>query len=53
MNVPRLIAMLVMHKMASLHELQTVYSVEDAYNLLEIFSVNGHNEIRARDAYNR
>jgi len=30
--------------MATLHELQAVYGLEDAYNMLEILSVNRHNE---------
>ena len=36
--------MLVSSRMASLHELQTVYGVKDAYDLLEIVLVNQHNE---------
>lgn len=36
-------------RLATLHELQTVYSVEDCFNLLEINAVNGHNhEIMAK-----
>jgi len=27
-----------------MHELQTVYSLEDVYNFLEILSVDSHNE---------
>lgn len=27
----------------TLHELQTIYGVEDLYNLLEIGAVNAHN----------
>jgi len=29
--------------MATLHELDTVYGVEDAYNLLEIIKVDDYN----------
>lgn len=29
--------------LATLHELQTVYGVEDVYNLLEIVNINNHN----------
>lgn len=29
--------------LATLHELGTVYSVEDAHDLLEIATVDGHN----------
>ena len=34
--------------MATLTELQTVYGVEDAYNLLEILQVDIYNERKAR-----
>jgi hypothetical protein len=34
----------VSHKFATLHELQTVYGAEDLYNFLEIISVDRHNE---------
>ncbi|WP_312429968.1 transcription elongation factor GreA [Achromobacter sp.] len=27
-----------------LHDLQTVYGVEDLYNLLEVFAVDAHNK---------
>lgn len=30
--------------LATLHELQTVYSVEDVYDMLEIRSVEAHNQ---------
>lgn len=32
--------------MATLHELQTIYSLEDAWDLLEILQVDKHNEYR-------
>jgi hypothetical protein len=49
-NVPRVIGTLVSSGKATLHELQTVYGVRDAYDMLEIISVDMHNEqvIRAR-----
>ena len=31
-------------KYATLHELETVYGGEDAYNMFEIISVNNYNE---------
>jgi precorrin-6B methylase 2 len=37
------IAALISAEMATLHELQTVYSVEDAYDMFEILQVNNHN----------
>ena len=38
--------MLVTNQLASLQELQTVYGVQDAYDLLEILIVNRYNENR-------
>lgn len=32
------------HKLATLYELQTIYSYEDALDLYEIIAVNNHNE---------
>lgn len=43
-NVPRVIGTLVSAGKATLYELQTAYSIEDAYNMLEIVSVDHHNE---------
>lgn len=48
MNVPRVIGTIVSSGKASLIELQTVYGVEDAYTLLEVISVDVHNEREAR-----
>ncbi len=42
--MPRLIGTLVSSRMATLVELQTVYGVEDAYNMLEVLTVDAHNE---------
>ena len=42
-NVPRLIGALVSSGKATLHELDTVYSPQDAYLLLEILMVDTHN----------
>lgn len=43
-NVPRTIAAVVSGKLATLHELSTVYSVQDMWWLLEIYRVNNHNK---------
>lgn len=50
-NVPGIIGALIDTRMATLHELSTVYSVEDAYDLLEIAQVGAHNraELRRRE----
>lgn len=42
-NVPPLIGVVVSAKLASLMELQTIYGVEDCYNLAEIVMVDIHN----------
>lgn len=52
-NVPGIVAALCHAKMATLNELQTVYGVEDAYDMLEIVAVNSHNERRASEHYAR
>jgi hypothetical protein len=39
--------------MATLMELQTFYSVEDAYNMLEIAIVDAHNTRLLREAAER
>jgi hypothetical protein len=43
-NIPDIIATVVSSKLATLHELQTVYGSEDLYNLYEIHLVNSINE---------
>lgn len=52
-NVPRVIGTLVSARIATLAELQTVYSIEDAYNLLEVVNVDHHNERVIRGRNNR
>jgi hypothetical protein len=42
-NVPRVIGILISSKMATLHELETVYDIEGAYDMLEILSVDAFN----------
>lgn len=51
--MPGIIGTLVHAKMATLHELQSVYSVEDAYDMIEIVAVNCHNERRINEYYAR
>lgn len=43
MNVPRAIAIVVSHRMATLAELDSVLGAEDVYRLLEIIAVDAHN----------
>lgn len=51
-NVPPVIGTLVSARLATLTELQTVYSVEDAYNMLEVLKVDMHNERVTRGKHN-
>lgn len=44
-NVPRTIGTVLSHGAATLAELQTVYGLEDLYDLLEIILVDNHNEM--------
>jgi hypothetical protein len=38
-----MIGTLISRRMASLHELQTIYGVKDAYDMLEIVCVDDYN----------
>lgn len=51
-NVPPLIGMVVSSKLATLHELQTVYGIVDVYNLAEIVIVDAHNRRTLAEAQN-
>lgn len=42
-NVPFVIGLLVSKQMATLNELDTVYGIKDAYDLLEIILVDNYN----------
>lgn len=43
-NVPRTIAAVISGEKANLHELSTVYSVQDMWMLLEIIRVDNYNK---------
>ena len=43
-NVPASIGLLVSRKMATLNELQTVYGMKDAYDMLEIIYIDSRNQ---------
>lgn len=43
LNVPRRVGAVVSAKMATLHELSTVYGSKDLYDMLEILAVDAHN----------
>jgi hypothetical protein len=42
--VPRPIGAVVSRGLASLHELDTVYGTPDLYDMLEIITVDAHNQ---------
>lgn len=41
--MPKTLATVISSKLATLHELDTVYSVEDVWTLLEVITVDSHN----------
>jgi hypothetical protein len=50
--VPRTIGTVVSRGKATLYELQTVYGQEDLHDLLEIITVDSHNERVASERRN-
>lgn len=52
-NLPRIIGVIVSSGKATLRELQTHYSVEDAYNLAEVIAVDGSNQHRMMERAQR
>ena len=49
-NVPLAIGTLISADKATLHELQTVYDIEDVYDMLEILVIDSANIRNARRA---
>lgn len=49
-NIAQGIGLVVSERLATLHELQTVYSIEDLFSLIEILAVDSANEARIRKA---
>ena len=47
-NLPQIVGTVISAGRATLHEMQTVYSLEDAYNLLEIVQIDDYNASLAR-----
>lgn len=43
-NVAPSIGAVVSSRLASLHELDTIYGVADVYDMLEILAVDGYNQ---------
>lgn len=46
-NVPLAIATVVSARLATLHELRTVYDTQDLYDLLEVITVDAYNRSHA------
>jgi hypothetical protein len=44
-----MLAVIITRRLATLHELQTVYSLDDAADLYEIAAVNNYNEWKASE----
>ena len=47
-NLSAIIGGLVSSRICTLYELQSVYSLEDAMNLWEVLSIDGHNQNQAQ-----
>lgn len=48
-----MIATVIIHRLATLQELQTAYSYEDLFDLLEILQVDAYNQAIAQQAQER
>lgn len=49
-NIPGIIGTAVGRRLTTLHEAQTIYGLEDIYDLIEIAIVDAHNEQQAEEA---
>ena len=47
-NIPVPIGILISARVATLHELATVYGIRDMYNMLEVVSIDAYNAKLAR-----
>jgi hypothetical protein len=43
-NVQKIVGSVVSHRLATFHELDTIYGTEDLYNMMEIIAVDNHNQ---------
>jgi len=48
-----MLAVIITRKLATLYELQTVYSLDDAADLYEIAAVNNYNEWKSAEEVRR
>jgi len=49
-NVPQSIGIVISSRMANLHDLQSIYGMEDVYDMLEVLNVDSHNQEVANKA---
>ena len=49
-EVPAMFGVIITRRIATLYELQTIYSLDDAVDLYEIVAVNNYNEWRQTEA---
>ena len=42
--MPRTIGSLISHRLATPHELETIYGIEDMYDMLEIIIIDSYNK---------
>ena len=48
MNIPPIIGRLISKRVATLHELGSVYGVKDAYDMLEVVNIDDYNAALSR-----
>jgi hypothetical protein len=48
-NIPRPIGVVISAGKATIHECETIYSVEDIYLMLEVIAVDSHNRYMAEE----
>ena len=51
--MPRTVGAALSERLATLHEMQTIYGVGDVYDLLELAGVDAHNRYRAHEIARR
>ena len=51
--MPTICGLLVSRRMATWHELKSVYSLEEALDIMEVLHVDSHNEHLRHEAFKR
>ena len=47
LNLSAVVGTLLSKRMATLHELDTVYGVQDVYDMLEVITIDNYNQVLA------